>query len=224
MDPRFSLLIFDCDGVLVDSETPANRVLAEMTSKLGWPLTTAEAVSLFKGGKLAHCLEVISQRIGRPLPAEFADDYRRRTAEAFRTELRPVPGIRAALDTLTGPKCVASSGPREKIVLSLSLTGLLPYFEPHLFSSYEVGSWKPEPGIFLHAARAFRVAPASCAVIEDSLPGVQAGIAAGMTVFAYVEAQDAGKFAAAGAVPFHDMTDLPRLLNPPADCRPDGRT
>jgi HAD superfamily hydrolase (TIGR01509 family) len=110
---------------------------------------------------------------------------RLRMAEAFRLRLQPMPGARELLASLTLPFCVASSGPRAKIELSLSLTGLAPLVNGRIFSSYDVGTWKPEPGIFLHAAAALGVAPSECAVVEDSEPGVRAGLAAGMRVFAY---------------------------------------
>src|SRR5258706_9740007 len=147
-------------------------------------VTGGDAMIRFRGMKLAECLAQIEAELGRELPSTFVAEFRERTATAFRNELKPVPGAMALVAALNIPMCVASSGPREKIELSLSLTGLLPYFADRIFSSYEVGSWKPDPGLFLHAARTMGVPPGSCAVVEDSLPGLRAGIAAGMRVFA----------------------------------------
>jgi HAD superfamily hydrolase (TIGR01509 family) len=178
-------IIFDCDGTLVDSEVLANEVLVETVAEHGLAIPLPEALDLFRGGKLADCMAEIEQRLGRSLPQEFVTQFRSRMADAFRLRLRPVDGALELVKSLRQQFCVASSGPREKIELSLSLTGLLPFFRDSIFSSYEVGVWKPDPGLFLHAARAMGVASADCVVVEDSLPGIQAGIAAGMQVFAF---------------------------------------
>ena len=177
--------IFDCDGTLVDSEVLANEVLVEAVAEHGLSLSVHEALVLFRGGKMAECVAQIEARIGRSLPEDFVPRLRARTAEAFRDRLRPVEGAVDLVRSIPWPICVASSGPPEKIRLSLSVTGLLPYFEGRIFSSYEIGYWKPDPGLFLHAARNMGVEPQACAVVEDSLPGIQAGIAAGMKVFAF---------------------------------------
>ena len=149
------------------------------------------------------------------MPDSFVADFRARSAKVFQNHLQPVPGVEAviqAVQALSVPFCVASSGPREKIEANLSTTGLLSYFEESIVSAYEVGSWKPDPGLFLHAARTLGVAPETCAVIEDSLPGVQAGVAAGMTVFGYARDTPAETLSAAGAQVFQDMHQLPALL------------
>lgn len=208
----FQLLIFDCDGVLVDSELLSNRVLAEMANELGLPLTAEEALVLFKGCKFADCLATVAKQLGRPLPEDFLPAFRARSFEAFRSQLQPIPGIHQALEQLSYPMCVASSGPPEKISLALSVVGLLSRFQEHIFSSYEIQSWKPEPDLFLHAAAAFGISPQSCAVIEDSTLGVRAGIAAGMTVFAYTTHGEAAEFEELGATVFHRMEELPGLL------------
>lgn len=178
-------VIFDCDGTLVDSEVLAHEVLVEAVAEHGLVLSVEEALRSFRGGKMADCVAQLEARLGERLPDEFVPSLRARTAAAFRSGLRPVEGALELVRSLSPHVCVASSGPREKIELSLSLTGLSPFFEGRIFSSYEVGSWKPDPGLFLHAARVLGVAPADCAVVEDSLPGIRAGIAAGMTVFAF---------------------------------------
>jgi HAD superfamily hydrolase (TIGR01509 family) len=209
----FSLIIFDCDGVLVDSEALGNRVLVDAVRELGLALGFAEALTLFRGCKMADCMAIISARLGRPLPDDFVSTVRARTGEAFRCSLQAVPGVEAALDRIRAPVCVASSGPREKITIALSVTGLMPRFEGRIFSSYEVGSWKPAPDLFLHAAAALGAAPSSCAVVEDSALGVRAGIAAGMRVFAYTADSDHAELESLGATAFRHMNDLPSLLH-----------
>jgi HAD superfamily hydrolase (TIGR01509 family) len=206
------LVIFDCDGVLVDSETLANGVLAEVVGELGLAMTVEEAVRLFQGGKMADTMRIIQERLGRPLPADFERGLRARTAAAFQKGLQPVPGVEAALNQIAIPYCVATSGPREKVELSLRITGLLPRFADHIFSAYEVQSWKPDPGLFLHAARTMGAPPAACVVVEDSATGVRGGVAAGMTVLGYCPHGDDSDLAAHGARVFTSMADLPGLL------------
>lgn len=206
------LVIFDCDGVLVDSESLGCRTLIELAAEYGVDIDLAEALHLFRGHKMSVCVAEIERRRGTAVPATFIPTVRARMADTFRRELRAVDGVRAALDSIGLPFCVASSGPPEKIQLSLELTGLLPLFANRIFSAYEVGSWKPDPGLFLHAAGAMGVEPAACAVIEDSLPGVEAGIAAGMQVYAYTPAGDPQMLSREGAIAFHSMSDLPAYL------------
>lgn len=208
-----SLLIFDCDGVLVDSEELSARLLLEAAREHG-PLAmeASEAIRLFRGRKMAECVEILSERLARPLPEDFTPKFRVRQAEVFRQKLKPIPGIHEALSKITIPVCVASNGPREKIALALSVTGLLPFFEGRIFSSYELGTWKPDPGVFLHAAWESGVAPTNCAVVEDSVLGVRAGLAAGMHVFGYIAAGDGPEFHLPGITRFDRMAELPRLL------------
>ena len=209
---RFRLIIFDCDGVLVDSELLGTRVIVGMARDLGLKLTEAEALPLFRGGRMADCITEIERRLGKPVPDSFVSEVRARMAEVFKRDLRPVEGIEDVLDVVRIPICVASSGPPEKIRLSLAITGLLPRFAECIFSAYEVGVWKPDPGLFLHAARAMGVPAHACAVVEDSVPGVKAGVAAGMTVFGFSGGARDEELAAAGAITFRSMADLPQLL------------
>ena len=208
----FELVIFDCDGVLVDSESLGCQTLIDIAAEHGVDIALAEALHLFRGRKMSVCVTEIERRRGVSVPDTFIPTVRARMADTFRRELRAVDGVRDALDSIGLPFCVASSGPLEKIQLSLELTGLLPLFSGRIFSAYEVGTWKPDPGLFLHAARALGVTPAACAVSEDSLPGVQAGIAAGMQVYAYTPAGDPQMLAREGAIAFHSMADLPAYL------------
>ena len=170
---------------------------------------------MYKGRKLAECIASVEKRLGRRVPDSFVPDFRVRSAKVFEDHLQPIPGVEAVIQTLQArsvPFCVASSGPREKIEANLGTTGLLAYFQELIVSAYEVGSWKPDPSLFLHAARTLGVAPETCAVIEDSLPGVQAGVAAGMTVFGYARDTETETLAAAGAQVFQGMNQLPALL------------
>jgi len=206
------LVIWDCDGVLVDSERAGIRVLAESLAAAGLPLTEGEAAARFKGGSMESVVAFLEERLGGPAPAGFLASHRERSFAAFRAEVRAIPGVVEALDRIGGPDCVASGGPPEKMRLTLGVSGLLERFEGRLFSSYEVGVWKPEPGLFLHAARAMGVEPARCAVVEDSVPGVRAAAAAGMAVFGFADLTPAEDLAAAGARVFRRMEELPGMV------------
>ncbi len=189
-------------------------MLVEAVAEHGLELTVHEALTAFRGGKMSDCITELELRLGRPLPPTFVPEFRIRSAQAFRARLRAIEGaleLVQSLSSLPFPFCVASSGPMEKMALSLSLTGLLPFFEGRVFSSYDVGSWKPDPGLFLHAADALGLAPADCAVIEDSLPGMQAGLAAGMTVFAF-QPHGIDPRTPSGTMPLNRLLDLSELL------------
>ena len=213
MGMRPELVIFDCDGVLVDSERIDMRVLVEMAAELELTIPLPDAASLFRGQRIARCVTLIEERFGRRVPADFVEVFRRRTAAVFEQELRPVEGIAAALQQITIPVCVASSAPLDKIELMLRLTGLLAPFKGRIYSAYQINRWKPDPGVFLHAAHALGSAPGRCVVVEDSVVGVQAGVAAGMHVLGYANAAYGPALAAAGAQVFQNMAQLPALLD-----------
>jgi HAD superfamily hydrolase (TIGR01509 family) len=177
-------VIFDCDGTLVDSEPLGFSAILAEARALGIELMSEEDLFPLKGQSMATCLQAVQRRYGQPLPDDFEATLRKSMAAAFRDRLQPMPGALEMLRSLKLPYCVASNGPREKIELTLEITGLLPLFRGRVFSAYEVGSFKPEPGLFLHAARAMGVVPERCAVVEDSVAGVRAGLAAGMSVYA----------------------------------------
>lgn len=183
---RIRAVIFDCDGTLVDSEVPGIDVLHAMACDLGLSLTREQALQKFRGVRMAECIQWIGSQLAQR-PADFEENFalrlRSAMAEKFRQGLDAMPGAAELLESLTIPFCVATNGPREKVELTLSLSGLRPYFGQHVFTAFEVGLYKPHPGLFLHAAQAMRVPPMNCAVVEDSIPGIQAGIAAGMQVF-----------------------------------------
>lgn len=209
----YQLVIFDCDGVLVDSERITNTVFAEMLNELGLAVTLADMFEQFVGLSMAQCLERVAQMLGRPAPSDFEAAYRVRTRVALQHRLLPVAGIEAALDAISLPYCVASSGDHDKMRTTLGITGLWARFEGKLFSVTEVANPKPAPDVFLHAAQRFSVAPARCVVIEDTPTGVAAGVAAGMTVFGYAALTPPHRLRAAGAHHlFDDMRALPGLL------------
>ena len=221
LDTPPDLIIFDCDGVLVDSEGPANRVLCETLNDLGLDLKPLEVARITTGMFMNDLVVWAEGLLGRPLPENFVDALREADRLAFENELKSIPGIELALDVIEKqgiPVCVGSSGPLEKMNMTLGLTGLLPRFEGRLFSAHQVGKGKPAPDVFLFAAKNMGVSPDKCVVVEDSVPGVQAAVAAGMDVYAYAapdsEAVGHGPetLAAAGGRVFHDMSDLPGLL------------
>ena len=203
----FDLVIFDCDGVLVDSERLAIRTEAEILSRLGWPLTESEIVERFVGRSAAYMQGDIERHLGRSVDwdAEFESRYR----ETFRRELVPVPGVIDALDQITASTCVASSGSHEKMEFTLGIAGLFDRFDGRIYSVDEVERGKPAPDIFLHAASGMGVLPGRCAVIEDSVSGVTAGMAA----FAFSGGvTSASALSIDGAMVFDDMRALPGLL------------
>lgn len=209
----FELVIFDCDGVLVDSERLSNQIFADMLGEIGIPVTLYYMYDNFMGHSMAHCLELVAVLLGRRPESGFAEAYRQRVRQAFEAELKAVPGIADALDNLGLPFCVASSGDHDKMRTTLGITGLLPRFEGKLFSVTEVARSKPAPDIFLHAARFHGIAPAACLVIEDSTVGATAAVAAGMTVFGYAALTPGARLMAAGCQRvFGTMAELPALV------------
>ncbi len=209
----FDLVIFDCDGVLVDSEPIANRVFTQAIQELGLAMTYEEVCDEFIGLMMRSCIERLEQRLGRPVPDGFIDSVQERTYTAFReAPLQAVAGVVDVLDSLSGPRCVASSGRLEKIRLTLGLTGLGDAFDGNLFSAQQVPRGKPFPDLFLFAANQMNADPPRCCVVEDSTPGVEAARAAGMTVFGYAGRGNRGELRRAGATVFTTMAELPELL------------
>jgi len=185
---RFDLVIFDCDGVLVDSEPLANQALSEGLADLGLSMSVAETRRAFLGLSWRDCVAKIETLTGRRVPEDFTDRMTARDKELFEAHLQPVPGVRAVVEALQErgmPFCVASSGAVEKIRMTLGLTRLLPFFEGKIFSAKMVANGKPAPDVFLLAAQTMGAAPQRCLVIEDSPNGVRGAVAAGMTVLGY---------------------------------------
>ena len=210
----FELVIFDCDGVLVDSERIAVRVLVTLGAAFGWPLTAEEAMARFVGRSHADNHQQVVDRLGEETAALWSKQFEELHREAVDSGLVPVDGIPEALDALTLPTCVASSGSHEKMRHTLGRTGLYGRFEGRIFSATEVARGKPAPDLFLHAAQRMGVDPSACAVIEDSRPGVLAARAAGMRAFGYAGGLTlAEHLEGPGTTVFHDMRELPALLS-----------
>lgn len=210
--PDVDLVIFDCDGVLVDSERLTVGVEAELLTALGWPMAPEEVVRRWMGRTSADQLADIAAQLG----PEAAQDFDRRSTAAvhaaFESGLTAVEGVAELVDALAGlsvPTCVASSGTPARMERNLGITGLWARFEGRIFSAVEVSRGKPAPDLFLHAAVRMGAEPSRCAVVEDSVPGVRAGVAAGMTVYGYTGGLTAeAELVAAGAEPFGHMREL----------------
>jgi HAD superfamily hydrolase (TIGR01509 family) len=210
---RFDLVIFDCDGVLVDSELITNRIFAGMLNEMGIPVSLDDMFEQFVGRSMPQCMELTAGLLGRPVPDEFLPEFQARAAAALKSELKAVPDIEEVLATIDIPYCVASSGSHEKMHTTLGVTGLLPKFQGRMYSVTEVANSKPAPDVFLYAARQSGVDASACAVIEDTPTGVRAGVAAGMTVFGYCALTPQQRLIAAGAhYTFECMRDLPELI------------
>ncbi|ONK15364.1 HAD family hydrolase [Streptomyces sp. MP131-18] len=209
----FDLVIFDCDGVLVDSEPLALRVCVELGEELGWPLTEGEIIDRFLGRSERAVRAQIAERLGKEQAAVWGERYRERLDAAIDAELTEVEGIGEALDSITIPHCIASSGLHTKMRRTLTRTGLYPRFEGRIFSASEVAHGKPAPDLFLHAAARMGAEPERCAVVEDSQYGVRAARAAGMRSFGYAGGLTPAEWLAGqGTVVFDDMRKLPALL------------
>ncbi|HEX5309771.1 MAG TPA: HAD family hydrolase [Solirubrobacteraceae bacterium] len=222
------LVIFDCDGVLVDSEVISNRVLAAMLTEQGLPTTLPQARREYQGLLLGDVLARAEVRLGRSLPVDWLARYEAERSEAFRGELQPVVGAVETVERLRAAGlrvCVASQGKLEKTRLSLTLTGLdLLFPERVRFSAYSVANGKPAPDLFLYAAATIGVKPAACAVVEDTPSGVQAAVAAGMRAIGYAADSDERALSEAGAERLGSLDELPRLLGleaEPTAARPE---
>ena len=211
------LVIFDCDGVLVDSEVISNSALARLLTAEGLSTTLVDARRDYQGLMLSEVFERAQERLGRPLAHDWLKRFESERAEQFHRELKAVPGAievvervrRAGLDV-----CVASQGKLEKTRLSLQITGLRRLFADRaMFSAYGVARGKPHPDLFLHAAAEMGADPSNCVVVEDTPSGVMAGVAAGMRVFGYTADSDEQALRQAGAEPFESLAELPRLLD-----------
>jgi HAD superfamily hydrolase (TIGR01509 family) len=210
---RFDLVIFDCDGVVVDSERISHDVFGAFMRSLGARLSEAEMHERFLGRRLAECLAIVEDLTGRPVPLDALERYKAERVRVLREQVQPIEGIREVLDALTIPYCIASSGDHDKMRITLGATKLLPLFEGRLFSAVDVPHGKPAPDVFLLAAERMGVAPARAVVIEDSVNGVLAGCAAGMTVLGFAGLTATEKLVEAGAsCTFTHMRELPALL------------
>ena len=210
------LVIFDCDGVLVDSEPIALRLLLETLAGAGLAMDAETANARFLGRSLASMRAILAEDHGLTLSDAALEEMRGRLYAAFRAELRPVPGVAEALAGLGRAFCVASSSQPERIELSLRVTGLWPFFEGRMFSATQVARGKPAPDLFLYAARSMGYAPAACLVVEDSRAGIAAAQAAGMRVVAFTGGSHAGneahRAAIAALAPDAVIDDMRRLV------------
>jgi HAD superfamily hydrolase (TIGR01509 family) len=208
---RYDLVIFDNDGVLVDSETISNKHLAAYLTELGHPTSFEDALRDYKGSAVHRVHDLVMERTGQRLPAEFDEVWQARVIASFERELEPVPGVVGVLEKLAAngvPYCVASSATHDRIRAGHRKTGLDRWFdESRVFSAQDVGRGKPAPDLFLHAAERMGVAPERCVVVEDSPLGVQAAVAAGMDVLGFTHMTPAEQLAGAGHL-FSDFRDV----------------
>jgi len=212
------LVIFDCDGVLVDSEVISCRAHAETLTDHGYPITPGEVLDRFLGMSDREARLSIEAELGRKLPDDFEDLLKRAALQRYAHELRPISHVDGAIDAIGLPKCVASSGTQEKIRHGLTCAGLFDRLAPHIFSATQVERGKPAPDLFLFAAEQMQASPGRCLVIEDSSHGIAGARAAGMTVLGFhggshCRPNHDGALRAAGAHgTFDDMRQLPGLL------------
>jgi len=217
-NPNFDLVIFDCDGVLVDSEVISCRVHADVLTRYGYPITAEEVRERFLGRTAHDATAEVERQLGRPLGAAYDLERRTTLLAALADAVEAIPHLADALDAIAIPMCVASSAAHEKIFTTLSRTGLYQRFAPHIFSGSQVSNGKPAPDLFLFAAKQMAAFPRRCVVIEDSVPGVVGALAAGMTALGFhggshCRPGDGEALRAAGAaVTFDDMRRLPDLI------------
>jgi len=215
---RFELVIFDCDGVLVDSEVISCRAHAETLARHGYPITAEQVLERFLGVSDREARLIIESETGRTLPDDFESQVKQATLRFYAGDLQAISYVGEAVAAIDLPKCVASSGTPEKIRHGLTCAGLYDILAPHIFSAGQVKRGKPAPDLFLFAANEMRTSPARCLVIEDSVAGVTGALAAGMVVFGYhggshCRPDTADTLRAAGAtVTFDDMRQLPDLI------------
>lgn len=202
-------VIFDLDGTLVDSEVICIQVLADLLPDCSDPVE--HLLQRYRGEKLSSIFQDIEDRLSRTLPLNIEALYRATLSKRFAQGLQPIHGVLPMLEHLKHPRCIASGGPPDKIIQTLELSGLAPYFGTDFYSSYDVGSFKPDPGLFLHAARKMGFEPHQCVVVEDSLVGIQAAKAAGMVALLYSPSPPNHPYGA--DVTFADMEELTTIIS-----------
>lgn len=211
MTGRIDALIFDCDGTLVDSEQLSAELIVRLLGERGVQTKVEAILPIYRGERFQDVVDHLGRFYPQVAPADFLVDYRQRSLPWLRARLRSMPGAVELVRRLRVAKCVASNGPREKIETSLDCAGLLEDFRGQVISAYEVGAWKPDPELIRHAAQQMGVAPERCIVVDDSLPGLHAGLAAGARVIGFGELDFSGlggEFAQA-----RDVRELGRLLD-----------
>lgn len=212
--PEIQAVIFDCDGTLVDSEPISQQVLVELFESLGLQVTHAYAMEHWAGRDLHELFRAAESQLKRSLPEDFSETFRNLQLKRLRDELKPIQGAAELLTSVNKPMCVASNAPLIKVRCCLETTCLIDFFEVNrLFSAYDVGVWKPQPDVFLYAAKEMGVRPEHCAVIEDSPCGIQAGVAAGMQVFAYAPESSGNEENDSRGASVKSVTRLDELIN-----------
>jgi HAD superfamily hydrolase (TIGR01509 family) len=211
--PSFDLVIFDCDGVLVESETLACQIYVQMFADYGHPLDFAETLQKFYGVTLSNRIKVSARELDWTPPDDFISIFNQRLLDLSERELQTVPYIHELIESLSMPICVASNGTREEITFRLKVARLTEHFGDAIFSGMEVPHPKPAPDVYLAAADAFQIPPARCVVIEDSILGVTAAVRAGMKVYGHATFNSAESLQQAGAIPFANMLELKNILH-----------
>ncbi len=209
---NYSAIIFDCDGILVDSEGLSNNILVEMCNELGISINLNYALTHFQGRAIAHVFKKLEALYQAPLPMNFEEEFRKRTFKAFKEEIKPMPGVLEIVRDLKCPIAVASNGPRNKMELTLKTTLLYPYFKDRIFSAYDIQKWKPDPSLFLYAVQQIGCEPREALVVEDSLAGVNAALNGGFSVVALMNKHNQEAMSASGARTITRLLDLKNLL------------
>ncbi len=205
-------VLFDCDGVLVDSEMISKNVLVQLSAALGAELDPIVALEQFKGRRMADCLLDVERTMSTPLPDDFMTTFREAEYRALDEQVTAIPGVTEFIQSLDVPVCVASNGPLEKIRCTLGATGIDRYFGDNILSAYETGVFKPDPDLYLRAAARLGVNPARCVVMEDSIPGTTAGVAAGMRTIAFTPGEDISGYPTEGVYFVDSMADAKQLI------------
>ncbi|MBK9256038.1 MAG: HAD family hydrolase [Saprospiraceae bacterium] len=207
------LIIWDCDGVLVDSEWLGAKAFMEIINELGGNMTVEKVYNTLKGGSIHQSVTFVRDNVFVPDDFDVEKVYRKRSDEMFDRELKAINGVQEVLQQTTNKRCIASNGPKVKIFRNLIITDLKQYFaDENIFSAHDINVFKPMPDLFLHAAQIMGVAPKNCLVIEDSGHGAEAAKRAGMKCFGYTEATDRQEFLQHNAIPFNHMSDLLNLI------------
>lgn len=209
---KYKCIIFDCDGVLVDSEAISIGTLVNMAASHGAIIDENFAHQHFLGKSLEFCFEYIAELANKKLPDDFEEAFRARTFEAFHKELQPIKGIHELLAKIKVPIAVASNGPADKIKLNLTTTKLIDQFNGNIFSAYDINSWKPNPELYLHAAKTMGFEVKDCVIIEDSPAGIQAALAGGFAVFGFTNHANLDALQQMDIPLFDDMANLELLL------------
>ncbi|MHA7843386.1 MAG: HAD family hydrolase [Winogradskyella sp.] len=210
---KYKCIIFDCDGVLVDSEALSNQVMVDLANQLGANITLDYAYQHFKGNSFSACANKISKLTDQKLPDNFEEQYRQKSFQRFKDEIKPIEGVKDVLKNLEIPFCVASSGPVNKIELNLQLTGLSSFFQKKtIFSCYTIEKWKPDPAVFLWASESMGFRSEECLVIEDSPIGIEAALRGGFDVFGFTAHDYKDELHKKATKTFNSMNLLPELL------------